>query len=92
MAVFWFSRMISVMFVFLPVPTDFSLFSVILYLLATMNLCASWYSSYLVMELIAKYKFAGNLQDMAYFIGLGRTPIILISMVSAFSTALIPAF
>ena len=92
MAVFWYSRMVSVVFVFLPITTNYSVFSIYLYLLAALNLCASWYSSHLVMELIAKHKFAGNLQDIAFSLGFGRASIVLISMVSGLSLAFMPAY
>ena len=92
MAVFWYSRMVSVVFIFLPLMSKLSYFGVYLYIMGALNLCASWYSSHLVMELVAKHKFAGNLQDIAYSLGFGRASIVFISMISALSMVFMPAF
>lgn len=92
MAIFWYSRMVSVVFIFLPLMSKRSYFSVYLYVMGALNLCASWYSSHLVMELVSKHKYAGNLQDIAYSLGFGRASIVLISVISAFSMAFMPAF
>jgi hypothetical protein len=44
------------------------------------------------MALVAKHKFAGNLQDIAFSLGFGRASIVLISMISALSVVYMPAF
>lgn len=84
MTIFYISRMTNVVFVFLPLAIkDKTGLIWYFYLFGAVNLVASWYSSHIITELIGKYQFASNLQEIAYSLGLGRSSIVFISMVSA---------
>jgi hypothetical protein len=58
--------MINPLFVFMPVSVSYNLMYLYFYLFGAISIAGTWFSNYLVMELIKKQKFASNLQDIAY--------------------------